>query len=59
MMSSIDHWSASMNGPDGLEERTAFYEETYERDRDDQDMREQLADELRDALVDIMTPDQR
>lgn len=44
-----------MNGPDGLEERTAFYEEQFERDQGDQDRREQLADELRDALIDVMS----
>lgn len=45
-----------MNGPDGLEERTAAYEEWQQRDLDDQDIREKLADELRSALIDIATP---
>jgi len=35
-----------MIGPDGLEERTAWYEERFERDIDEQDVREQLADDL-------------
>jgi hypothetical protein len=34
-----------MSGPDGPEERTAFYEEAFERDIDEQDVREQLADD--------------
>jgi hypothetical protein len=48
-----------MSGPDGLEERTAESIDWAEQEMQEQDMREQLADELRDALVDIMTPDQR
>lgn len=39
-----------MNGPDGLEERTAFYQESSERDLDEQDLAEQLADEARDDM---------
>lgn len=35
---------------DGLEERVASYEESYERDLHDEDVRVQLADEARDAL---------
>lgn len=34
-----------MQSPDGPEERTAFHEEHYERDLDDADVAEQLADE--------------
>jgi hypothetical protein len=36
--------------PDGPEERRAFYEEQYERDIDDEDIADQLADESGDAV---------
>lgn len=40
-----------MNGPDGLEERTAFYQErSSERDLDEQDLAELLGDEARDDM---------
>jgi len=44
-----------MNGPDGPEEREAWYQEAYERDLDEADVREQLADELNDTLRDVMS----
>jgi hypothetical protein len=34
-----------MSEPDGYEERTAFYQECYERDIDDLDIAEMMADE--------------
>lgn len=34
---------------DGPEERTAFYEETFERDLDDAEVAEQLADDDHDT----------
>jgi hypothetical protein len=38
-----------MSGPDGVEERTADFEEDFERDLDLLDVETQLADEARDA----------
>ena len=40
-----------MISPDGPEERTAFYQKSYERDLDQLDIEEQLADESHDDLA--------
>jgi hypothetical protein len=45
-----------MNAPDGLEERTAVQEEWAESAWERIEHNETRADELRDALIDIMTP---
>ena len=45
-----------MNGPDGPEEREAERLEAADRADERQYWAEQRADELHDALIDIMTP---
>lgn len=45
---------SSFHQPDGPEARTAFYEETYERDLADLDVADMLADEARDDPMDAL-----
>lgn len=40
-----------MNGPDGYEERTQWYDETYERELDEINLSDQLADESYGAIL--------
>jgi hypothetical protein len=40
-----------MNGPDGPEERTAFYEDHFEREDDEIDRIDDRADEAMDAVL--------